>query len=101
MTEDETAWRSVVVGLERLRNMRRTMTDEEIDRAWQRFMRAKFDGAPLWVHVADSGIDANGMREAFFDALRGNDTALERLKTYLNSVADDDVGSSAWQNLKN
>ena len=101
MTEDETAWRCVVAGHKRLRNVRETMTDEEIERAWQRFMRAKFNGAPLWVHVADSGIDARGMQDAFFDALRGNDTALERLKTYLNAVADDDVGSSDWQDLRN
>ena len=101
MAEDEIAWRCVVAGLGHLRNVRGAMTDEEIERAWQRFMRAKFNGAPLWVHVADSGIDARGMQEAFFGALRGNDTALERLKTYLNTVADDDVGSSAWQDLSN
>ena len=77
------------------------MTDKEIELSWQRFMQAEFNGAPLWVHVADSGIDARGMQEAFFGALRGNDTALERLKTYLNAVADDDVGSSAWQDLRN
>jgi len=101
MTEDETAWSCVVAGLKQLRNVRGTMTDKEIEHAWQRFMRAEFDGAPLWAHVADSRIDANGMQEAFFGALRGSDPALERLKTYLNSVADDDVGSSAWHDLRN
>jgi hypothetical protein len=100
-SDEEPAWRCVVAGHKQLRNVRGTMTNKEIERAWQRFMQAEFNGAPLWVHVADSGIDARGMQEAFFGSLSGDDTALERLKTYLNAVADDDVGSSAWQDLRN